>query len=1113
MVNKALPEPIRLGLMPPFTGLVALYGQEIVWAARLACQEINAAGGILGRPLELIIEDDGSLPETAVPAARRLVDEHRCSAIIGNLLSNSRIAVAALVAEPQRVPYLNFSFYEGSISSRYFFHFAALPNQQIDKMMPFMLHRHGPKIFFAGSNYEWPRGSIDAAKRSLLAHNGEIVGEAYLPLGATAAELENLLKEVARSGADIFAPYFAGAEQITLLTRFSEMGLKRHMAVVMGHYDEMMMSQLPEQVRAGFYSTNTYFMSVDTPENRRYLASLAENPGVSGIWPKGNGVLTNFGEGAYLCVHAYALAVSAAGTTEAESVVDALEQVELDGPQGHVKMDPATHHAQVNSYLACSNADGTFSIIESFGCLAPQIPERYLSPARGLLLHESPVSPRQAARLVRETQHASQQTMGTARQILSLADMAIIATNADGLISEANLSACKLFGYAPGELPGMSIHLLLPPHFRQRHAELMRQFIDSPESELRMSERKEISGYRKDGSFFPIEASIAKLRQGDGWILVVTLKDIAERKRVEEELIRQATHDPLTKLPNRALIRDRLTNILHRSRRHGQSLALLFIDLDGFKQINDTYGHDAGDAMLTAVAQRLMEQVRPGDAVARLAGDEFVVLCEHVEQPAAIGSLAERLLDVLRQPVDFAGTPLQVTASIGVAVGHGTTHSADDMLRSADTAMYAVKEEGRDGWMFFNDSLQDQARQRLFITQGLRLAIQNNELSPRFQPIVEADSGRIVGGELLLRWHPPAGEISPAIFIPVAEMTGAIVPIGAWVFRQACRAEAEWRLRWGVEAPYVSVNISARQLNETSLADEFAAVLREMGADAQRILLEVTETSLMADVEANLRILRRLADLGLRVAVDDFGTGYSSLAQLTRLPVDVLKIDRAFVDGIEKHHESRTVIRAVIGLGRSLGLKLVAEGVENEAQRQKLLSYGCDYIQGYLFHRPLEEKDFVETVQHEKERQVPPARNEVYFLLYVSKATGPMNDTELDDMLQQACKHNAAVDLTGNLIYRDGYFMQLIEGDRESVRHVMEHVKRDPRHEQLRIVIEGYKQRRIFSEWSMGFSNLDRPRDEPDFSAWGQRHLTFFDLAEDAHTCYNYIRAFGSHPV
>ena len=299
-------DSIRLGLMPPLTGLVALYGPEIVWAARIACDEINERGGVLGRRLELIIEDDGSLPDTAVPAANRLIDEHGCVALIGNLLSNSRIAVAAQVAEPRRIPYLNFSFYEGSISGRYFFHFAALPNQQIDQMLPFMARRFGLKMFFAGSNYEWPRGSIDAAKRALQRLDGDMVGEEYLPMGASTAEIDRLLAQVARSGADVFVPYFAGNDQITLLTRFTELGLKQHMAVVMGHYDEMMVSQLAPTVREGFYSSNTYFMSLDTPENRHYLQRLARQPGVNGIWPHGNGILTNFGEGTYLCVHAFA---------------------------------------------------------------------------------------------------------------------------------------------------------------------------------------------------------------------------------------------------------------------------------------------------------------------------------------------------------------------------------------------------------------------------------------------------------------------------------------------------------------------------------------------------------------------------------------------------------------------------------------------------------------------------------------------------------------------------------------------------------------------------------------------------------------------------------------
>jgi diguanylate cyclase (GGDEF)-like protein/PAS domain S-box-containing protein len=970
VASQPYAETIRLGLMPPLTGMVAIYGPEITNAARIACDEINERGGVLGRPLELIIEDDGSLPDTAVPAARRLVEKHGCVAIIGNLLSNSRIAVADQVAEPKHIPYLNFSFYEGSITGRYFFHFAALPNQQIDKMIPFMAGRFGLKMFFAGNNYEWPRGSIDAAKRVLHGIDGDVVGEEYLPIGASTTEIDELLEHVARSGADVFVPYFAGSDQITLLTRFTEMGLKDRMAVVMGHYDEVMVSRLAPGVRADLYSSNTYFMSIDSAENKAYLARLAQQPGVDGIWPHGNGMLTNFGEGTYLCVQAFAAAVAAAGTTEAEALVDALEQVSVTGPQGTVHMDSETHHAHVNSYLSRCNADGTFSIIERFGRLPPVIPERYSEQIQASRLHESPASPQMAARLAAEAA-AAMQRLGNAQQILSIADMAIVASDAHGIITEANRGACLLFGYAEGELTGMSVHALVPPHFRQRHAELVRGFLHGSESERRMGQRGEVTGYRKDGTFFPLEASIAKFHSGNDWVLVVTMHDISERKRAEEELTRQATHDVLTGLPNRALIHERLSSALLRSRRHdqnqGQSVALLFIDLDGFKATNDTHGHDAGDAMLQAVATRLLGLVRPGDTVARLAGDEFVILCEQIEQPTLLATLAERINTALRTPVEFNDLSLFVTASIGVAVGHGTTHSADDLLRSADTAMYAVKAKGRDGWQFFNEGLQEQARLRLTITQGLRLAIEREELSPRFQPIVAADSGRIVGAELLLRWHPPGGEVSPAVFIPIAELTGAILPIGSWVFREGCRAAADWHRRWGVDTPYISINLSARQLNEANLAQEFAAALSEFGADPAYLLLEVTETALMADVEANLRMLRQLAKLGLRVAVDDFGTGYSSLAQLTRLPVDVLKIDRAFVNGIEQSEESRTVIRAVIGLGSALGLKMVAEGVETLAQLNELNDAGCDLIQGYYFYRPLLEDEFIKVCAQQRD--------------------------------------------------------------------------------------------------------------------------------------------------
>ncbi|MEI6414698.1 MAG: ABC transporter substrate-binding protein [Pseudomonadota bacterium] len=1099
--------PILLGLMPPLTGLVEIYGPEIVWAARIACEEINERGGILGRPLELIIEDDGSLPNTAVPAAVRLVDDRGCVAIIGNLLSNSRIAVAAQVAEPKRIPYLNFSFYEGSIAGRYFFHFAALPNQQIDKMIPYMAQHFGLKMFFAGNNYEWPRGSIDAAKRILTRLEGDRVGEEYLDIGAGPADIDRLLDQVTRSGADVFVPYFAGSDQISLLTRFTERGLKKHMAVVMGHYDEMMVSRLSPHVREGFFSSNTYFMSLDTAENQRYLDRLARQPGVTGIWPHGNGVLTNFGEGTYLCVQAFAQAVEAAGTTDAEALVEALEKSRVTGPQGVVEMDAATHHATVNTYLSRCNPEGTFDIVENFGRNPPRIPERYLQQTQAAQWHESSTSPEVTARLAAEV-GAARRKIGTAQQILSVMDMVILTTNASGIIIEANPSACLTFGYSEKELSGLPVHLLLPPHQRQRHAALLRQFVEGEETERRMSGRGEVTGYRKDGSFFPVEASIAKFRHGDEWLLVVTLRDISERKKAEEELTRRATHDPLTGLPNRALIRERLATALQRSRNQGLSLALLFIDLDGFKLINDTHGHDAGDLLLKTVATRLMAQVRPGDTVSRLAGDEFVILCEQLEQPATMSAMAERINDALRQPFDFNGLPLYVTASIGVAIGAGSTHSPDDLLRAADTAMYAVKEKGRDSWQFFSERLQEQAKQRLTITNGLRGAIGRHEMSLRFQPIVAAETGRILGAEALLRWRGPQGDISPAVFIPIAEMTGAIIELGAWVFREGCRAQTLWQGRWGDRAPYVSINLSTRQLSENRLADDFAAILRETHADPGKILLEITETSLMADVETNLRILRRLADLGLRVAVDDFGTGYSSLAQLTRLPVSVLKIDKAFVDGIEKNEESRLVIRAVIGLGRSLGLKLIAEGVENAAQQRQLCTYGCDLIQGYYFHRPLEEKIFVETAEREFRDESPGGDASRHFLIYVSQAKQTVSSDALEALLQKARACNRAVGISGCLLYQDGYFMQMLEGQRDALFTLLDKIKADPRHHNLHLVIEAPARGRVFPDWGMVLRDPQHGQNDIDFTTWQRRNFNFRDLSEDARLCYAYITGY-----
>ena len=510
-------DTIKLGLMPPLTGLVGIYGSEISRAGQIACQEINANGGVLGRQLELVIEDDASLPESAVTAATKLTDQHKCTAIIGNLLSNSRIAVAYSVAEPRKVPYLNFSFYEGSIRSRYFFHFAALPNQQIDRMIPYMREKYGPRVFFAGNNYEWPRGSIDAAKRSLKSVGGEVVGELYCPIGVDDKVIEDLLDQLTTKSPDVFVPYFAGEDQVKLLTRFTERGLKERMAVVMGHYDEMMASTLSPEVREGFYSSNSYFMSVDTDENRHYLEQLRKQSGVSGIWPQGNGILTNFGEGTYVCVKAFAEAANIAGTLDSEALVDALKRVSVSTPQGTVQMDPGHQHARVNTYLSRCGVDGAFEIIEKFGALDPVLPERY------------------EHQLLSDSINLEEDYRLQARVLEQMSEAVFLVSSSDNRIVYSNAGALRMFGFSKQEMQFQSIERLYrqqtdgPNHYQQT-VQVLQQ---------KGEWRGEVKLCKKEGESVWCSITITSFTHHDptlGEVWLWVLNDVSGRKRIEDEL-------------------------------------------------------------------------------------------------------------------------------------------------------------------------------------------------------------------------------------------------------------------------------------------------------------------------------------------------------------------------------------------------------------------------------------------------------------------------------------------------------------------------------------------------------------------------------------------------
>ena len=426
----------------------------------------------------------------------------------------------------------------------------------------------------------------------------------------------------------------------------------------------------------------------------------------------------------------------------------------------------------------------------------------------------------------------------------------------------------------------------------------------------------------------------------------------------EEQLSRQALHDPLTELPNRALLSDRLEQALSRTRRTQRRVGVLFLDLDRFKLVNDTRGHLGGDGLLKVVADRLRSAVRPGDTVARFGGDEFVVICEEVRDAAEATALADRLRETLAAPIDLDGGQLFVTASVGVAVSQ-RGDSAERLLRDADGAMYRAKERGRARTELFDETIRTKAQNRLSTELALRQALERHELSLVYQPILSIADNRVTGVEALLRWARPDGIITgPAEFIPVAEETGLVVPIGTWVFTEACRQLATWRRTVRNLPPLtLSVNLSTRQLLEPELLPVLSATLTREGIEASALVVEITESVLMEDVTYFIEVLAALKSLGVRLAVDDFGTGYSSLEYLKRFPIDALKIDRTFVDGLPEDSHDSAIVTAIIAMARALGLAVVAEGVETAEQLATLRALGCNMGQGYHWSKPLQPDD------------------------------------------------------------------------------------------------------------------------------------------------------------
>jgi diguanylate cyclase (GGDEF)-like protein/PAS domain S-box-containing protein len=526
----------------------------------------------------------------------------------------------------------------------------------------------------------------------------------------------------------------------------------------------------------------------------------------------------------------------------------------------------------------------------------------------------------------------------------------VLVTDTQGLIVHVNRAFMEITGYQCEDVMGQR-----PSLFKSgRHsAHFYQQMFQALESTGEWS--GEIWNRRKSGEVYPQWQTIRVIHDDQGQVshYVAVFSDISAMKNSEHELAHLAHHDPLTDLPNRLLFTDRAEQALASAQVHKRGCALLLMDLDHFKIINDSLGHNVGDQLLKLVAERLSGLFGPGVTLARLGGDEFAVLAESCPQVVQAAALAQRMLNAMKDPFIFDGNQLFISASIGISLFPSDALSAEQLLRNADSALFKAKSAGREGYALYTEELTAHAQHRVEIAGELRRALDQHELRVYYQPVHDLHDSRLVGVEALVRWqHPERGLVPPGEFIPIAERTGLIADIDAWVMDQACRQMCQW-LADGAPLSFIAINVSSRLFARRELYEQVAQVLHATGLDPAFLELEVTESAVMDDPEVALEQLHRLRELGLRLAIDDFGTGYSSLLRLKRLPVQKLKIDQGFVAGLPWDEDDAAIVRVVIALAKSMGMQVHAEGIEQVEQARFLLDQECDMGQGYWFGRPM----------------------------------------------------------------------------------------------------------------------------------------------------------------
>lgn len=553
------------------------------------------------------------------------------------------------------------------------------------------------------------------------------------------------------------------------------------------------------------------------------------------------------------------------------------------------------------------------------------------------------------------------------RAVIDGALDAIITIDAAGRLVEFNPAAERIFGYKKEGVIGQPLsELIIPARYRAAHQAGHQQYVNSGVKHI-FNQRTEMVAMREDGSEFPVELTLTALKDGDSSLVTGFLRDISEQKRARQEIENFAYYDALTGLPNRRLLVDRYQHAVLIAQRVETYCGLLFIDLDKFKALNDTKGHDVGDQLLIEVAKRIQNTVRAGDTVARLSGDEFVVILENLDTSATVAyqqvsEVAQKLLAELNKTYYLSFFEFATSASIGITLFNDDQLTFEDHLRHADTAMYLSKDSGGNTYRFYDQLTQESIEKSFALESALSLALVNHELYFNYQPIVDADK-QVVAAEVLLRWnHPTLGNVSPAEFIPIAEKTNQIIKIGHWVLEQACEQLKIWQTDPVLSQIKLSVNISAKQFLYINFMQELREILRKTAIDPSHLKLELTETAVIDNIDDVINKMMVLRQMGVRISLDDFGIGHSSLVYLKKLPVTQIKIDQSFVHDVLTDTNDAAIIQMVLAVGKTIHCDIVAEGVEQEEQYALLKSYGCDFFQGYYFSRPTDVASFEKLV-------------------------------------------------------------------------------------------------------------------------------------------------------